>query len=824
MTLQRDMRGTVLAALRGPLRRTWAGMLAERLVRAFWPLWTLLLVAWTLGAFGAHLYLPGMAMTALTAIWAVVSLWALLRGLWRFSLPTRSEALERIDLALPYRPISALVDVQAQGANNPASVRLWQAHLARMAARAAVAGAVRPDLRLAARDPFALRYVALTGLVMALLFGAPQQVGEALRAAAPGPRAEAMAHGPSWEAWIQPPPYTGRPSLYLNEVARPQLSIPQGSRISARFYGQAGVMTLVESLSGRTESDPAEPAHEFLAERSGRLSIRGPAGRDWEIVVEPDTAPSIRLVGEMERERGGLMRQEFTVRDDYGVVAGEALIELDEAALDRRHGLAMAPDPREAIRLDIPLPLTGSRAEFSENLIEDLSKHPWANLPVRIRLSAEDAQGQIGESDEAAALLPGRRFFDPMAAALIEMRRDLLWSLENAPRTVQVMRAISHRPEDAFRNERAYLRLRVLLRQIEAAAQKGLTPETRDALAEDLWELAVLLEEGDLADAAERLRRAQERLSEAMRNGADPAEIAELMDELREATRDYIRQLAEQPRERDSQQADSGERMEITGDQLQELMDRIQELMEEGRMAEAAELMEQLAQLLQNLQVAEGGEGGEGMPGAEGMQGLGETLRRQQELADDTFRSLQDRFGGSSPGEEQGEGGSGDSLADRQQQLRDELRETLREPLPGAESDAGDAARDSFDQADRAMEQAEDALRDGDAGRALDRQAEAMEAMRQGLRGLNEALAQEMRERQGREGTAMGEGGTDGTRDPLGRDTTALGRIGTEADMLQGSDTYRRARDLLDEIRRRSAEQERPMLELDYLRRLLERF
>ena len=48
--------------------------------------------------------------------------------------------------------------------------------------------------------------------------------------------------------------------------------------------------------------------------------------------------------------------------------------------------------------------------------------------------------------------------------------------------------------------------------------------------------LAILLEEGDLGDALERLRRAQERLSEAMKNGASDQEIAELMQELREAT------------------------------------------------------------------------------------------------------------------------------------------------------------------------------------------------------------------------------------------------------------------------------------------------
>ena len=144
-----------------------------------------------------------------------------------------------------------------------------------------------------------------------------------------------------------------------------------------------------------------------------------------------------------------------------------------------------------------------------------------------------------------------------------------------------------------------------------------------------MWDLAILLEEGELADARARLKRAQERLDEAMRNGADPSEIQELMEEMREAMRDYMQQLAEQPRERGEPQQGEGERMEVTQDQIQQLMDRIQELMEEGRMEEAAELMAQLNALLENLQVAEG-QGGDGppMPGWRGDGGLGRNPAR----------------------------------------------------------------------------------------------------------------------------------------------------------------------------------------------------
>ena len=69
------------------------------------------------------------------------------------------------------------------------------------------------------------------------------------------------------------------------------------------------------------------------------------------------------------------------------------------------------------------------------------------------------------------------------------------------------------------------------------------------------------------------------------------------------------------------------------------------------------------------------------------------------------------------------------------------------------------------------------------------------------------------------------QGQADGTgRDPLGRERGDArdGRdIGT---MVPGEDTRERARELLDEIRRRSGDQTRPETELDYLRRLLDRF
>ena len=123
------------------------------------------------------------------------------------------------------------------------------------------------------------------------------------------------------------------------------------------------------------------------------------------------------------------------------------------------------------------------------------------------------------------------------------------------------------------------------------------------------------------------------------------------------------------------------------------------------------------------------------------------------------------------------------------------------------------------------MDEAEESLRNEDFAGALDNQADAIEALREGMRELAEQMAQQQQQQQGgQQGDQMGRGDPNGTRDPLGRDVGENGRIGTDEQLLQGEDVYRRARELLDEIRRRSGEQERPTEELEYLKRLLDRF
>lgn len=885
MRQRRPLQGgteAVLRRLSRELRLTRAGLLAERLVRCFWPLWSLVLVVAAMLAFGVQDMLGSRPLFALALAVLAAGAAALAWGLWRFRWPTPDDARDRLDATLPGRPIAAMRDHQALGGDDPAASVVWQAHQARMTARAGTARAPQPDLRLSRRDRYGLRYSALLVFALAVLFGVPSRVAEVASLTPGGDRADA-ASGPSWEGWVEPPAYTGRPSLYLNALEADRLELPEGARFTFRFYGEPGRITVAQTIDaaaqppvqpqaggdaatgqlGRTQGATQGPGTmEFIAQRSGEVRIEGPGGRRIEVAVQPDASPRVAFAGPVEKQADGEMRQPFFAQDDFGITRGRATVTLDLAAVDRRFGLAADPEARDPLVLDLPLPISGDRANFTEALVENLSKHPWANLPVQVRLTVEDGLGQTGESPPLSLPLPGRRFFDPTAAAIIEMRRDLLWNGANARRSLQVLRAITHRPEGFFRSERAWLMLRVAMRRLDVALQAGpLGGEARDEMAEALWQIAVLIEDGGLSDALERMQRAQERLSEAMRNGASDAEIQALMDELRQATDDYIRQLAERGMSQpEDQQMAQGQGQQITGDQLQQMMDEIQRLMKEGRMAEAQALLEQFNRMMQNLRVTQGQNGEGQAPGGQAMRDLGQTLRDQQRLSDEAFRDMQNQNGGQGqqpgqpgqgqPGQgqqgqgQQGQGQQGQgqrgqggespgSLADRQQALRGELGRQSGS-LPGQGTEAGRAARDALGRAGRAMDEAERALRQGENGEALERQAEAIEELREGMRNLGQAMAEEQGRQPGQPGQdgqpgnagdqRQAQGGPNGQRDPLGRVIGQTGRSGTDENMLQGEDIYRRAQDLLDEIRRRSGDQERPEIERDYLRRLLDQF
>lgn len=799
----------LLSFLSGRIALTKASLLLENFLRAFWPLLTLAGFAYAALAFGALAVLPeGMALWVVAAL-VLLAGWLLFRGVRGFSLPSRSQALDRLDQNLENHPIASLQDSPAINTRDPFAKELWAAHIAQMQAAAKAAQAPMPAPDLPQQDRVGLRLLALTAVLAALLF-APKYGVEALHTSLGG---EVGPAGPSVaiEAWASPPAYTGKPAIYLTELAQgARVELPIGSEITLRTYGD-GAFSLNEGVSGEAAElfapEPDSPPRDarFAALLNGEIEVldgNTSLGK-WEVAIIPDEPPSLAVPDGISKSREGELSIEYAAQDDYGIVATRYIIHPELDNVTRAYGLT--PDPTvlpEDMTGELPLPFSQDLTDIKETLLADYSKHIWAHLPVSITLEVTDGAGQVAslvlETDE----LPALSFFDPLAGAIVEQRRDILWSAENDPRVSQVLRAVSYHPEEGlFSSASTYLLLRSAIRRMGYQMEDGLDDSERAGLEELLWQIALQIENGDLSGAEARLRRAQERLSQALENGATNEEIADLMDELREATDDYLDMLAQNMEPGEQQQA-QGEGQTITQDQLQEMLDKIQELSENGQTEEAQQLLEELQNFMDNMQMTQGS-GGSPRPGSAEQQQLQDGLQEQQELSDEAFQQLQEQFG-----QQQGEQeGAGQDLAERQEQLREYI-EQLREQGAGGEG---------LEEAERNMGRARDRLNEGDFSGAFDEQAQAMENMRETLRQM------ENTEQAGETGQSGEELGQRDLYDPLGRPIGNRGRADGDT-AVPDKNASDRAKELLDEIRRRSGDSTRPSEELDYLNRLLDRF
>ncbi len=165
-------------------------------------------------------------------------------------------------------------------------------------------------------------------------------------------------------------------------------------------------------------------------------------------------------------------------------------------------------------------------------------------------------------------------------------------------------------------------------------------------------------------------------------------------------------------------------------------------------------------------------------------------------------------------GQQQGEGG----LASEQEALRREL-EALARGLGSEE--AARALQDAIG----AMGDARDDLQRGENSEAVRDQMEALDALNDGA----DALAQDVQNGQGdtaAEGNRRdrGEGRDSAESDPFDRPTSSYGALDGRSTKVPDRALIDRARELMEELRRRSSEPSRPQLELEYLDRLMERF
>jgi len=792
-------------------RKLWLARAAlwwERVWPAAWPL---------VGAAGAFLVLalfdvlpnlPGWLHAFVLLGFAVGLLFGFLRFTRALPWPDRTAARDRLEAAddTAHRPLTTVEDKLAAGTGDPVAEGLWRAHRTRMQAHLDGLRVGWPRPGLARIDPFALRALLILLLVVAAAVGGPQLPERLARAVQPG-FAVAAAETTAVEIWVTPPAHTGRAPIFLDMTTRAEaaLEVPDSSIVLARVHGRGSVPDLVAGADERAFD--ALDGESFQAEATigteGRLAIvRGDQELvGWPLNLIPDLAPGIEYTLPPASSQRSMLRLDYTANDDYGVARVTALVRrLAEGADGFADGAPM--------EIDLPLPGV-HRKEARGISYHDLTPHPWAGLPVAITLVAEDAIGQTGRTEDFETVLPARVFQHPVARAIVDLRRDLTVdpSVGNREVIAGALRDLASRPAHFYEDKVVFLAL------VMAAGRLNLDDrENAVAAVQDLmWDTALRIEDGELSLAERDLRQAQEALLDALANNASDEEIERLMDAVQEALERYLQAMAEVMMEGADQALEEmpvdPNAMFLQFDDLREMLNQARDLARSGARDAARDLLAQLQDMLENMQPMMLGENQDGEGSLnEMLRDLSDMIRQQQELMEETFRQWQESM--------QGESGAPQEYQpnfEGQQELRRSLGELMRR----FGERYGDIP-ESLGDAEQSMRRAEDALDRALPGQAIGPQGQALDQLRQGGR----AMAR------GQQGLAQGqEGAGDGfQRDPLGRPLPGFGRPDTENVSIPDMSDVQRAREILDELRRRAGERHRPTEELDYIDRLLQQF
>ena len=483
--------------------------------------------------------------------------------------------------------------------------------------------------------------------------------------------------------------------------------------------------------------------------------------------------------------------------------------------------------PALALRLPRAYPKQAEGQSFHE-----IGDHPWAGMTVELTLVAKDLAGQTGRSEPIEVVLPERRFSKPLARAVVEQRRRLA---EDPRDRLQVARA--HRCADARARgvHRGSAGLSWACARPTGAWSAKRRAAARNSVIAQLWNIALRIEDGNLTDAERALRAAQERLSKALEEGASDEEIQKLMQELRQALAQFLEQLSKQAQNQPPMQGLDRNSQFLTPARPRADAAQPREHGALGQSRHGPADAEPAARPARSAAVRPHGRPGS-EPALRPDDGrVRQHHRPQQQLLDDTFgqQRRQGERGQRGQGQRGQQGQQGQQGQGQQARARARAMATSRVRLGDRQRRAARHARPSAARHARVRA----AMRPGSStaparpwsapsGRCATAISMAPPRRRRGRSSsCGRVLARWPSRCCARCRRATGSTTPQGELDPMGRppqrtdgpDPGVGVKVPDQIDI-------QRAREILEELRRRLGESTRPPLELEYLERLLKRF
>jgi uncharacterized protein (TIGR02302 family) len=443
-----------------------------------------------------------------------------------------------------------------------------------------------------------------------------------------------------------------------------------------------------------------------------------------------------------------------------------------------------------AAPLVITIPVPGGASKSAKGVAtQDLVANPWAGLPVVATLVAKDAPGQRSTSAPATFIMPERVFKNPLARAVIDIRKRLSLDPESRTQASSDLGALADAPEAFDNNTGVFL----ALSSTATLLGRNGDPATIAEAQGRLWSLALQLEDDAVARTAQAVQAAREALKQAVQKG-DKTDMDRKADALRREIQRHLQALAEQARRNGTLMPFDPSTRTLNQQDFERLTQEMKDAAKAGRMDEAQQKMEQLEKMLEQLKQAEANPSGDRQqarqqrqrgqqqmgaaedmvqregamkgraaerdaqskgqqPGQDHAQGQGQNSGQPQTLGQMLGQAPGQSPGqqpgqGQAPGSGQGQAGSGQAGSGQAGQAADARQQkALRRALGQMMQNFGDLTGkipDALSQADIAMDQAGQALAAGKNADAAAAQQRAIDALQKGQQQMSQQMAQSL--------------------------------------------------------------------------------
>lgn len=751
----------------------------------------------------------------------------LFRGFKLFKRPRLRDIDQRLEevSALKNSPLYTLDDELPRDEKDERKIRLWEIHKTTLFQSIAVKlRSGPPKFTFSVQDPYALGILASLLLIVGFVIAGeswPQRLNNSFIPFSIHKTARSFS--PAVKVFITPPDYTRqkRTQLDLAKRYKNPVKILENTEIEVLYQTKYRKPRL-EFEDGKVPFREIEEniyRATLTPSQSGRLELSQYGLRRYSLPLEValDAPPSIEIGGKPEITRDAQILVPMKLKDDIGIES----ISLEAELAPYGNQKLLGKPPR--IERTLALLTKEKNLEVTEKF--DLTFHPWAGQPVLIKLSVKDGKGQIAQTNATLPLtLPQRTFYQPVARKIISYRQLLITTPSHKRFDIaDKLLRLRNNLYDYQGDKRVFLGLTSAARRL---LYDGESKDNRLNVVGLLWELALRVEDGDFAMALRDVRKQKQDFLNVFKNpDASQLEKMQALQELQNSLSEFWKELGKELQKRLARGEQIPMNMSASANMLDPglLNDFLEQMMNELAQGNDEKAQEMLSQLQNFMDMLDPGNAQSLPPEMrelmEALAGLNDLISQQRELMEQTKTCEKP-----DPDDPQTEcnspnssgGNDKSSLQKQQSQLRDQLNEmndaVSNSPVPLKNAQ-------SLKEAQQAMEMARQKLEAGKFGEAAQHQQEALNKLEQSSQELQKQISQQMQQNGGFPFSFGGQ-----NRDPFGRLQGNGQGYGADKDILPVEAERRRVQEILEKLRERASERQRPLLERDYYKRLLQQW